>query len=74
MSTLTERLDGLPPERRQRVGESARALIAEEMSPRDLHKAREAEALIREAVGYHREASSGDPIPQPQATAARVTA
>ena len=76
MSTLTERLDGLPPERRQRVEESARALIAEEMSPRDLRKARETEALIREAVGYHlgmlRE--SGDPIPQPQATAARVTA
>ena len=36
----------------------------------------EAEALIREAVGYHLEMlrESGDPIPQSQATAALVTA
>ena len=39
MSTLGERLDGLPPERRQRVEERARVLIAEEMSLRDLRKA-----------------------------------
>ena len=41
MSTLSERLDRLPPERRQRVEERDRALIAEEMSLRDLRKALE---------------------------------
>ncbi|MCY4640050.1 MAG: hypothetical protein OXC94_06890 [Chloroflexi bacterium] len=35
MSTLTERLEQLPAERRRRVEERARALIAEEMSRRD---------------------------------------
>ena len=41
MSSLTERLEQLPPERRQRVEDRAQALIAEEMSLRDLRKARE---------------------------------
>ena len=36
MATLTERLERLPPERRTLVEERARALIAEEMSVRDL--------------------------------------
>ena len=41
MSTLNNRLDGLSPERRQRVEDRARVLIAEEMSLRDLCRARE---------------------------------
>ena len=40
MTTLKERLDKLPPERRRKVEERANALIAEEMSLRDLRKAR----------------------------------
>ena len=40
MSTLTERMAQLPPARRKRVDERANALIAEEMSLRDLRKAR----------------------------------
>ena len=40
MTTLTERLDRLPPARRKKVEERAKALIAEEMSLRDLRKAR----------------------------------
>ena len=40
MSTLTERMVQLPPERRKRVEERAQALIAEEMSLRDLRRAR----------------------------------
>ena len=41
MSTLTERLDGLSQERRQRVEARVQVLIAEEMSLRDLRKALE---------------------------------
>ncbi len=41
MSRLTERLDGLPRERRQRVEDRARSLISEEMSLRDVRKALE---------------------------------
>ena len=40
MSTLAERMDRLPPKRRKQVEERAEALIAEEMSLRDLRKAR----------------------------------
>jgi len=40
MTTLTEKLDRLPPARRKKVEERAKALIAEEMSLRDLRKAR----------------------------------
>ncbi len=40
MKTLKERLDKLPPVRRRKVEERANALIAEEMSLRDLRKAR----------------------------------
>ena len=39
MSTLTERMAQLPPPRRKRVEERAQALIAEEMSLRDLRRA-----------------------------------
>ena len=47
MTTLTERLDRLPPARRKKVEERARALIAEEMSLRDLRKALKADAGAR---------------------------
>ena len=40
MSTLTERMARLPPARRKRVDERALALITEEMSLRDLRRAR----------------------------------
>ena len=40
MSTLTDILDKLPPARRNRVEERFEGLIAEELSLRDLHKAR----------------------------------
>ena len=40
MTTLTERIDKLPTERRRKVEQRANTLIGEEMSPRDLRKAR----------------------------------
>ncbi len=40
MSTLTERIDRLPRARHKRVDDRAKALIAEEMSLRDLRRAR----------------------------------
>ena len=40
MSTLAERLEKLPAERREKVEKRAKALIAEEMSLRDLRMAR----------------------------------
>ncbi|MXZ71993.1 MAG: transcriptional regulator [Acidobacteria bacterium] len=40
MSTLTERIERLPPARRKRVEDRGKALIAEEMSLRDLRRAR----------------------------------
>ncbi len=40
MSTLAERMDRLSPKRRKQVEERAETLIAEEMSLRDLRKAR----------------------------------
>ena len=56
MSTLTERLERLPPERRTLVEERARALIAEEISLRDLRQARE------QTQGVGR---GSDPAPSP---------
>lgn len=41
MTTLTERVDRLPASRRKKVEQRARELITEEMSLRDLRKARE---------------------------------
>ena len=41
MTTLTERVDRFPASRREKVEQRARELIAEEMSLRDLRKARE---------------------------------
>ena len=40
MTTLTERMDKLPPDRRREVEQRAKVLIAEEMSLRDLRGAR----------------------------------
>ena len=40
MSTLADKMDELPPARRKKVEERAQELIAEEMSLRDLRKAR----------------------------------
>ncbi len=40
MSTLTERIDRLPTARRKRLEDRSKALIAEEMSLRDLRRAR----------------------------------
>lgn len=40
-ATLKAMLDGLPPERRARIEARARELIAEELTLRDLRKARE---------------------------------
>ncbi len=56
MSTLTEHLERLPPERRRRVEERAIALIAEEMSLRDLRKAREqTQASVAAKLGINQE-------------------
>ena len=41
MTTLRDRMDNLPEERRRRVEERASVLIAEEMSLRQLRRARE---------------------------------
>ena len=40
MSTLTDIMDKLPPARRKKVEERAQELIAEELTLRDLRKAR----------------------------------
>ena len=52
MSTLTERMDQLPPARRKSVDERAKALIAEEMSLRDLRRARK-QTQVRVAEKLH---------------------
>ena len=56
MTTLTERLDRLPPARRKKVEERARALIAEEMSLRDLRKARKhTQVRVAKELGINQE-------------------
>ena len=56
MSTLTDRMDKLPPSRRKKVEERARALITEEMSLRDLRKARkQTQMRIAEKLGINQE-------------------
>ena len=56
MTTLTERMDKLPEARRQRVVERAQTLIAEEMSLRDLRKARErTQTRVAEELGINQE-------------------
>ena len=56
MTTLTERLDRLPPARRKKVEERARALIAEEMSLRDLRKAlKQTQVRVAKELGINQE-------------------
>ena len=56
MTTLTERLDRLPPARRKKVEERAKALIAEEMSLRDLRKARkQTQVRVAQELGINQE-------------------
>ena len=56
MATLDERLDALPPERRERIEQRAQDLIAEEMSLRDLRRAREqTQASLAEKLGINQE-------------------
>ena len=56
MATLDERLDALPPERRRRIERRAEELIAEEMSLRDLRRAREqTQASLAEKLGINLE-------------------
>ncbi len=56
MSTLTDRVDKLPPSRRKKIEERARALIAEEMSLRDLRKARKhTQARVARKLGINQE-------------------
>ena len=52
MSTLTERIDRLPTARRKHVDDRAKALIAEEMSLRDLRRARK-QTQVRVAEKLH---------------------
>ena len=56
MSTLAERMDKLPSARRKKVEERAQALIAEEMSLRDLRKARkQTQVRVAEKLGINQE-------------------
>ena len=56
MTTLTERLDQLPRARREKVEERAKALIAEEMSLRDLRKARkQTQVRVAKELGINQE-------------------
>lgn len=56
MTTLKERIDALPEARRERVEARAAALIAEEMSLRDLRKAREqTQVRLAEKLGIKQE-------------------
>ena len=56
MKTLTERIGKLPEARRKKVEERARALIAEEMSLRDLRKARKwTQVRVAKELGINQE-------------------
>ena len=56
MTTLTERLERLPLARRKKVEERAKALIAEEMSLRDLRKARkQTQVRVAKELGINQE-------------------
>lgn len=56
MITLTDRMDKLPPSRRKKIEERARALIAEEMSLRDLRKARkQTQVRVAKKLGINQE-------------------
>ncbi len=56
MTTLTERLDKLPPARRKSVEQRAKLLMAEEMSLQDLRKARkQTQVRVAEKLGINQE-------------------
>ena len=56
MSTLTERMAQLPPARRKAVDERAQALIAEEMSLRELRRTRkETQVRVAEKLRINQE-------------------
>ena len=56
MSTLMDRMDKLPRSRRKKIEERARLLIAEEMSLRDLRKARkQTQMRVAEKLGINQE-------------------
>ena len=56
MTTLAERLDRLPLARRKKVEERAKALITEEMSLRDLRKARkQTQVRVAKELGINQE-------------------
>ena len=56
MSKLTDKMDKLTPSRRKKIEERARALIAEEMSLRDLRKARkQTQERVAEKLGINQE-------------------
>ena len=56
MTTLDERMKAIPRARRERIEDRARSLIAEEMSLRDLRKARrQTQARVAETLGINQE-------------------
>ena len=56
VTTLREEMGSLPEDRRKRIEEAADALIAEEMTLRDLRKARnQTQARVAERLGINQE-------------------
>lgn len=56
ITTLRDKIDALPEDRRKRVEELADALIAEEMTLRDLRKARnQTQTRVAEKLGINQE-------------------
>ena len=59
MITLTEKMEGLPDERRRRIEGRVQALVAQEMSLRDLRKARNrTQARVARELGINQEGVS----------------
>lgn len=56
ITTLREELESLPEDRRKRIEKAAAALIAEEMTLRDLRRARDqTQARVAETLGINQE-------------------
>lgn len=56
MSTLADRMNKLPPSRRKKIEKRAQALIAEEMSLRDLRKAlKQTQVRVAKKLGINQE-------------------
>lgn len=56
MSTLKDIMDKLPPDRRKKIEERAQELIAEELTLRDLRKARkQTQERVAEKLGINQE-------------------